>query len=544
MCIKGFIITMSKDKSDALFHLIKSLKKNEKRYFRLFAGREENTKYIRLFDLIDAQPEFDEDNLLVKDPSLNKAQLSNLKAHLYKKILKSLRMYTQSSILEMEIREMIDYAQLLYNRSLYSQCADILRKAKKAVLKIDNLELKLDILKWEMNILSVTVGTDNSNKVNRIIEEVQDTSNRISNINSFNNLAAKLNSIYVKIGYIRNREDYDKIVRLFSVSIPDFDEEQLSLNEKLNLYSLFVGYYFFIQDFNSGYTFAKKWVALFDSNRELRSSRIDIYISALNNLLIAEYKLSRYYEFVETSKQLRSLRQASGNEMNENIKLKLLKYTYVHEFNRFFMLGDFALGVSLMNRIKPGLEQFISQLDNHSRVIMYYKMACLYFGNEDYSEAITWLNRIINSDNIDIREDIHSFARILNLISHYELGNHDVIDYYIRSTYRFLSRKDDLHEYQRFILNFLKKLNNRFTEELLIPEFIKLRKQLIPLQENPYEKRAFIYFDIISWLESKIEKRPVQEVIKEKGKGLLKEQKNQMADDKFQMDKFQVPNTK
>ena len=50
--------------------------------------------------------------------------------------------------------------------------------------------------------------------------------------------------------------------------------------------------------------------------------------------------------------------------------MKLLKYTYVHEFNRIFMLGDFKAGVSLMNRIKPGLEDFIAQLDNHREGII------------------------------------------------------------------------------------------------------------------------------------------------------------------------------
>jgi len=46
--------------------------------------------------------------------------------------------------------------------------------------------------------------------------------------------------------------------------------------------------------------------------------------------------------------------------------------------------------------------------------------------------------------------------------------------------------------------------------------FADLLDHLIPLTTNPYEKRAFVYFDIISWLESKIQNRPVKEVIREK----------------------------
>jgi len=232
--------------------------------------------------------------------------------------------------------------------------------------------------------------------------------------------------------------------------------------------------------------------------------------------MVAQYKLMKYHEFVENHKKLKAIRTNPKWELNENIRLKLLKYTYVHEFNKYFMLGDFSKGVLLMNRIKPGLEEFINKLDNHSRIILYYKIACLYFGKEEYREAIKWLNKIINSGEADLREDVHCFARILNLISHYELGNTDIIDYCLKSTYLFFLKKDDLHIYQKYILEFLKNLNRNLTEKDLIDRFESLRKRLLPLVDSAYEKRMFIYFDIISWLESKIQKRPVQEVIREK----------------------------
>ena len=128
------------------------------------------------------------------------------------------------------------------------------------------------------------------------------------------------------------------------------------------------------------------------------------------------------------------------------------------------------------------------------------------------------MQRIINEHPVDLREDIHCFARILNLISHYELGNTDVIDYYIKSTYRFLLLKDDLGEYQKYILNFLKNLHRNPTEAELIEGFRELRQQLLTLIDRPYESRAFAYFDIISWLESKIRRCTVEEVIREKVK--------------------------
>jgi hypothetical protein len=185
------------------------------------------------------------------------------------------------------------------------------------------------------------------------------------------------------------------------------------------------------------------------------------------------------------------------------------------------MVGDFEIGVNLFSRIQPQLEQFVVQLDKHSRLIMYYKIACLYFGDHKFSQATKWLNRIVNSEEEDIREDLHSFARIINLICHFELGHMDVIPYYLRSTYRYLSKKDDLQLFERHILDFIKLLDRSMTPKTLIFQFRNLRDQLLLLVDNPYEKRAFIYFDIISWLESKIQGRKVSEIIKEKAQSTI-----------------------
>ena len=50
----------------------------------------------------------------------------------------------------------------------------------------------------------------------------------------------------------------------------------------------------------------------------------------------------------------------------------------------------------------------------------------------------------------------------------------------------------------------------------LKPEFEKLLAKLKKYEGNPPESRAFVYLDVISWLESKISGVNVQDVIREK----------------------------
>ena len=517
---------MPKVDNTGLFQLIKSLSRNEKRYFKLFVAREGgpmDKKFIRLFELLDQQQHYSEASLLAAEPSFKKSQMSNLKAHLYKRILQSLRMYDSSNVRDIKIRELIDHSQILYNRSHYDQCVRMLQKAKKMAQKHHNLELLLEIYKWEKQVLSQTVGKGNQQRVNDIISQVRDVNNRINNINSFSNILVKLNALYLRKGFARNKGDFEIIQRTLKEEMPQYTEDALSFYEKLHLYNLLVDYYFFIQDFRKGCVYAQKWVDLFDDQKQI-PNYLDTYLKGLNHLMIAQYKLQRYHSFVSNHRRMKNIRHLSGIELDANIQLKLQKYVFSHLFNKFFMVGDFEIGVNLFTRIKPDLEQFINQLDKHSRLIMYYKIACLYFGDGKFNKATTWLYRIINTEDEDIREDVHSFARIINLTCHFELGHTDVIPYYLRSTYRYLSKTNDLQQFQSYILGFIKHLDKNMTQEEIIHQFQKLRNQLLPLVDSPYEKRAFIYFDIISWLESKIQGKKVGDIIKHKAQAIISQQ--------------------
>jgi hypothetical protein len=237
----------------------------------------------------------------------------------------------------------------------------------------------------------------------------------------------------------------------------------------------------------------------------------------------------KYQEFVQTTQKLKDVYEIPGIELNENIRAMLFKYITIHEINRYFLTGDFSGGISLVTKIERDLDQFVDKLGKHSTIIFYYKIACMYVGDGNHHMAVLWLQKIINEQNVDLREDVHCFARILNLISHFELGNTDIIDYYIKSTYRFLLARDDLNNYQQYILKFLKNLTKETTDSELVKRFEHLRAQLLTLIDNPYESRSFSYFDIISWLESKIQKRSVQEVIQEKARKKIREDRARAA---------------
>src|SRR6476661_423150 len=125
---------MSKRSTDILYQLIHSLEKSEKRHFKLYIKRSssnDNLKIVQVFDAIDKLKEYDERILLKKLPEIQKTQLSNLKAHLYKQILASLRLLKSAESIDLQLNEQFDYAHILYKKGLFHQSLRILERAKE-----------------------------------------------------------------------------------------------------------------------------------------------------------------------------------------------------------------------------------------------------------------------------------------------------------------------------------------------------------------------------------------------------------------------------
>ncbi|KAA3630792.1 MAG: hypothetical protein DWQ02_17440, partial [Bacteroidetes bacterium] len=200
---------------------------------------------------------------------------------------------------------------------------------------------------------------------------------------------------------------------------------------------------------------------------------------------------------------------------DNNVEGLYKTFSFLHNIQKHFMQGTFKEGLALMPELDSFIESDEYNLDDHRVLVFYYLMACMYFGSGDNDNTIHYLNLIINQKNPDYREDIQCFARILNLIAHYELGNMRLVEYQVKSVYRFLSKMEDLHAVQKEIFRFLRK-TPRIQKSETRDEFLRLKSQLVKLESDPFERRPFLYLDIISWLESKIENKAVGQVIREK----------------------------
>ncbi|MCB0476963.1 MAG: hypothetical protein KDC84_02300 [Crocinitomicaceae bacterium] len=505
--------------TENLIQLIGSLSKAEKRAFKLYVGRfqsSDNAKFLQIFDFIDKTRNYSDSALLKKYQDIKKSQLSNLKAHLYKQLLVSLRLQHAGSSTDIDIRESIDYARVLYNRGLYNQSLRILERAKSTAKKYNLDILSLDITFFEKKIESQYITRSIDSRAEELALESNQLIDKISESNEYSNLTLKLYGLYLKVGFVKNEKEYLFVKQYFDSNFPDFGDTELDYYEKMHLYNAYYWYYYIVQDFLNCYKYAKKWVDLYEEYPEMKEYEFEIYLKGINNILGALFNLRHYEKFVVYLDILKDLLK-DPVKRNENTEYQLRLYYYTNLINKHFLEGTFSDGLRNIPEIEEFLEEYETTMDYHRSINLNYKIACLFFGAGDNRNTIIYLNKIINVKESSLREDIQCFARILNLIAHYEVGNEELVEYQIKSVYRFLSKMDDLQGVQEEILSWVRNLRTMRPEEL-DKSFKILRSKLVKLSQMQYEKRPFLYLDIISWLESKIIGTQVQSVVQEKFK--------------------------
>lgn len=515
----NFPFIMSNRSTDILFQLIHSLEKAEKRHFKLYIKRSssnENLKIVQLFDALDKLSEYDEKTLLKKLPAVQKVQLSNLKAHLYKQILASLRLLKSADSIDLQLNEQFDYAHILYKKGLFLQSLRILEKAKETAKANQKFNFLTQAIALEKRIETLHITRSMQDRAESLSAEAIQVSRHIDMVTRLSNLAIQLYSWYIKHGHARNEEDEAGIKLFMKTNLPADAWEQSGFYEKLYLYQSYCWYAFIRQDFLLYYRYSQKWVNLFEEQPLLKRVETGHYIKGLHNLLNAHFDLRNYSKFSETLGQLETFSKIERVQQNDNFRIQSFLYIAQAKINQHFLTGSFQQGLLLVPGIEEKLNEYGLFIDLHRVMVLNYKIATLYFGSEDYNTCIDYLQKIIN-DNVDLRYDLQCYARLLHLLAHYELGNHELMESLSKSVYRFMAKMDNLTAVEEEILKFLRR-SFYMPRDKIKSELNNFLQRIKQFERNRFQTRVFVYLDIISWVESKVYNKTVNKIIEEKYK--------------------------
>ena len=496
----------------------------EKRCFNRFVlvnSSKQERNYLILFHLIDKQDIYNEDEILKKGNFIKKNQLPDLKHYLYNMILKCLRSYRSGISADVQLKDILNDVACLYDRGLYTECRTELVRAEDVAHRHENYPHLLEIITWKEKIAgTINPAESYMEEVSlRFSGEKTRVLDILRNMNAFLTLYNRMVRLYHKYGDTRTpelRKNFDDIMK---DPLMASEENALSFKAKLFFNSIKNDYYDIIGETINSYHAAKRSVELMDLYPDIKREEYKRYLSHLFNLGLAQVNLGKTHEVPGTVEKLRQVPGFLHAKLREteDVQSDLFYFSYFLELQSCLSSGDFEKALLLIPGIERNLKLFKGKINPIRELLFHYCIAYLYFSANRFSSALQWLNKIVHSREINLKEDIYSFARILNLITHYELGNTGVLEYIVRSTYRYLSKRNRLYKVESSVLNFIRKrLSAVHPSKNLTIEFTELKQVLEELIKEPFEKKAMAYFDFISWLESKITGRSFAEIVKEK----------------------------
>jgi len=508
---------MSNKVNEALFELIQSMTKSEKRYFKLVSSRHSiggENNYIRIFDALDKMKSYEEESvfkIFKGEAFLNRFSIT--KKRLYDHILSALDAFHSSHSIDSQLFKMLHSVDILYDKSLYDQSKRILRSAEKLAQKHEKKQIELLIINKQQRLLE-TYG--NLQLTTRIVDELEARSNDcLSELERHNKLWSIKSELFLRLankGVARSEGDISEYNAII-IKLDLYDPLKIKSSESQYLYRHIKSAYFYaIGNLEQALTqlnesirlFSKEGTANVESNKKLSTFTNAIYISD---------KMGNYRRSMKYLSNLKSMTQELN--ANEDLSIKLFSSISSIELNLNLRKGDFTNALKLSKSIEEKLTQFDDKIVPIRRAFLEFKIAVIHIGMKDFNEALRWVNKILNDSELDKTEDIIGYTQLLDLLIHIELNNEKLLPYSLKNTLRFFKTRNRLYSFEKVFLNFISKLIKSDDKFETVDLWAELFGELQELQDDAFESVALDYFDFKSWAESKIKNKSFDIIIRE-----------------------------
>ncbi len=511
---------MSNKISNQLHELIKALSPSEKRYFRIYAQRHQTsdkTSYVALFDLIDAQESYDEEQVKKKSSAKSVVKFTSIaKNRLYNQVLKSLDAYHSGKSAADEVNRQIHYAEILYQKALYLQCERLLHSAGKTAEKFEYLPGLLQVLKWQKRLAEIhQFETNPELSIQAIFEKEQDALSELGQVSELWKNKSLLFSRLFTQGQLRDKAEANKLLpeaktllSKISITNKSFDGEYLR-NHSLS------AIYFGLNDYFNSHTYLKANYDLMMSRIHMTLEDPSIYLATLTNLVYVTAKLNLLDQTASYLAQSKNLPIDITNALTADLKMRHEINLYSLELAICYLSGESMKARTLIPEVAKWLNSRSQKLSQVRKASFYTSLANLCFMIGDYRQALKWNNELLNTVSSNKAEDQYRFAEMHHILIHYELGNFSTA---LNATKRLQRNLDGMKNTLRFDDAFMNLMNSLTDSKIesLQNDFADFRAICEKVENDPYEKAIMEFFDFSAWSESKLRSIPFAEVLRER----------------------------
>jgi hypothetical protein len=499
-------------KRDDLFDLINIMSKSEKRYFKVSATQHTvkgKNKYVLLFDLINKQKVYNEKaiKLAITDKMLQK-NFAVEKNYLYNFLLKTLTSFHGQKSLNAKASNSLYTISLLTSKALYNQSSKLIEKTIKFAEQSENFTLLLELLKLKIDYLEGVADNQKIQETYKRMFEIQNIQGNVMEYRYYHNLMYDLLS---ELGKTAKNEIIKKAEELLDNDLLKSEDNGLCNESKIKFNEIWVLYCYLKKDFKKGFSYSERSIEIIDSLPLFITEKQSIYISSLNNYIIFGTSIREFEKAYEKVGILKSLlTKDSTNRSN----ISIFSSTALIETHNFVATSQFEKIYDIIEELETGVELFGDKLFLSQKYGLFFNISTLFFINGDFNLALKWINKIIHFEEPKARTDMMGFAWVLNLLIHFELKNHDYLDYLMKSTHRYLANKNQLIITAKALMDAI-KVQIKFSDKNKKDEAYLTCLKLIQSPECKNELGDAESFELQLWVKSKVEGRSFSSLIEE-----------------------------
>lgn len=481
-------------KNDELHVLIHSLSRSEKRYFKLFCGREASGgNYLKLFDEIDRQAVYKEAAIKKKFAKEKfVTQLHVTKHYLRNLILKSLRNFHSGISKDAELKDLLRNVEILFNKELFGLCETELKRAESIALKYELISGYVEVKSW-MRKLEQAQEPHHYAKFRELLLEQKEKIKLLQNTNAYWQLAVEMSSN----GFRENNGQLNTALLHDSGEAKTTEAKALFYN---------ITYLKALQNYKEkeAEETLLALINLLEKQPERLKEEPGPYVSAINNLLSFLAYQRRYKDSLELVSKAKTIYKSFTITTENRVLLKQILRTYNIELEIYRSSKMYVEKAGFISSTEAFVNEHVNRMPKEYLISFWFQLANIHFMKKDFSKSLHWVNLLLNTGFKNVRQDLQLQARMLNLMIHLEQQNLFVLRYYVDSTRRYMKKIQEGMLYQELILKFFVKIGN-----LPLPEyrnaFEALQKQLFPDQgEALVPAGALDYIDYQEWIEGKL----------------------------------------
>ena len=304
---------------NALFELIKSLTAAEKRSIKLLMkgqGKTGDQKYLKLFDAIARQKEYDEAKLAKRFGYTNNPNgLAVAKNYLFNMILRCLRFSGKGTATMFGLSELMSNIETLYIKKQFESCKKMVDKAMNFALENEREGVVILACHWERRLMEHLLDAPDYVKAHEAIVEKEKQAVRNMKLNNnYFSLYQKLRVLNLKYGFIKKGDALIEFNNLAKDPLLENYENAKTLLSKIYFLSFHVEYYEALREHEERLKYNEQFIQLFEDHPQLKNTHTDRYLNALFNYLNNLLELKKYKVFLK--------------EINKLTQLKLPPYEY------------------------------------------------------------------------------------------------------------------------------------------------------------------------------------------------------------------------